>query len=546
MNRSFRSILPHPNLQSSSSSGLPLPQPYRRPTGRTPRQLTLVACARCRRGKSKCDGDRPVCGSCKRKKTACVYDVAETNTTRAMAARQQQANQRLENEQLHELFRILRTLPHADAHAALDQLRTADNALSALRSLTGSQLMIYRLDEFPDPQGGNLRLEAIDRGALVDSPFKVEARPWTAVAGSGIVSELISSFFTWDASFFYPFVYLLFSFFGECNYTSRRVKSFDGISGRKLGAQFLDEANKWLEIEGQRSTLPTAQGLALLFTLYAYRGMDRAGMMYRFAATEMFLRLDLEARFEAVSNDQQGKREKAIISTALWGFFCYESIVSYVYIELSLIRPPRIPCVFEFEELAEQSSVKIDLYGNPVYMDEVLVSVLRPLDPNTVFLDDLTVKDICLGLAYTDTTYMMRYIKEYTLRDYSCVVLCGLYNALFTMAPYLGDPTIHQLFAETSYLMRQTARDFPMSSFILQAIKAFAWTSSLPLPIAAAPYFEDLGMTKQELQDLPLGFALPKTNEIRDIFMREGQELSGVAVDMGKLLSRWCTLSLDE
>ncbi|KAM0630014.1 hypothetical protein ACHAQG_000595 [Verticillium nonalfalfae] len=350
------------------------------------------ACARCRRGKSKCDGDRPVCGSCKRKKTACVYDVAETNTTRAMAARQQQANQRLENEQLHELFRILRTLPHADAHAALDQLRTADNALSALRSLTGSQLMIYRLDEFPDPQGGNLRLEAIDRGALVDSPFKVEARPWTAVAGSGIVSELISSFFTWDASFFYPFVY----------------------------------------------------------------------------------------------------------------------------------RSPS------------------------VYMDEVLVSVLRPLDPNTVFLDDLTVKDICLGLAYTDTTYMMRYIKEYTLRDYSCVVLCGLYNALFTMAPYLGDPTIHQLFAETSYLMRQTARDFPMSSFILQAIKAFAWTSSLPLPIAAAPYFEDLGMTKQELQDLPLGFALPKTNEIRDIFMREGQELSGVAVDMGKLLSRWCTLSLDE
>ncbi|KAL9948226.1 hypothetical protein ACHAO5_002027 [Verticillium nonalfalfae] len=273
-----------------------------------------------------------------------------------------------------------------------DQLRTADNALSALRSLTGSQLMIYRLDEFPDPQGGNLRLEAIDRGALVDSPFKVEARPWTAVAGSGIVSELISSFFTWDASFFYPFVY----------------------------------------------------------------------------------------------------------------------------------RSPS------------------------VYMDEVLVSVLRPLDPNTVFLDDLTVKDICLGLAYTDTTYMMRYIKEYTLRDYSCVVLCGLYNALFTMAPYLGDPTIHQLFAETSYLMRQTARDFPMSSFILQAIKAFAWTSSLPLPIAAAPYFEDLGMTKQELQDLPLGFALPKTNEIRDIFMREGQELSGVAVDMGKLLSRWCTLSLDE
>ncbi|OWY53979.1 bzip transcription factor protein [Alternaria alternata] len=44
---------------------------------RTPRgKITLVACAGCRRRKSKCDGARPECNTCRSRSLTCVYDVA--------------------------------------------------------------------------------------------------------------------------------------------------------------------------------------------------------------------------------------------------------------------------------------------------------------------------------------------------------------------------------------------------------------------------------------------------------------------------------------
>ena len=43
--------------------------------------------------------------------------------------------------------------------------------------------------------------------------------------------------------------------------------------------QFFDEAKKLLDLENGRASLPTVQGLTLLFTLSAFRGTDRAGMV---------------------------------------------------------------------------------------------------------------------------------------------------------------------------------------------------------------------------------------------------------------------------
>jgi len=50
------------------------------------------------------------------------------------------------------------------------------------------------------------RVRKLDLDALRDSPIKVRAYPWTTVAGDGLVSSLISSFFAWDNPFFYSFV----------------------------------------------------------------------------------------------------------------------------------------------------------------------------------------------------------------------------------------------------------------------------------------------------------------------------------------------------
>lgn len=56
---------------------------------------------------------------------------------------------------------------------------------------------------------------------------------------------------------------------------------FSLVQSDDLSTKFLDEAKRLLDLENGRASLPTIQGLALMFALTAYRGMDRAGMASR-------------------------------------------------------------------------------------------------------------------------------------------------------------------------------------------------------------------------------------------------------------------------
>jgi hypothetical protein len=58
----------------------------------------------------------------------------------------------------------------------------------------------------PTPDLGKQEMHAIEADALAKSLIRVPARPWTSVAGDGIVSSLISAFFKWDEPFAYAYV----------------------------------------------------------------------------------------------------------------------------------------------------------------------------------------------------------------------------------------------------------------------------------------------------------------------------------------------------
>jgi hypothetical protein len=49
-------------------------------------------------------------------------------------------------------------------------------------------------------------LEKLDVAAMSESAFRVRARPWTAIADDGLVSELLSSFFASDGCFYLSFI----------------------------------------------------------------------------------------------------------------------------------------------------------------------------------------------------------------------------------------------------------------------------------------------------------------------------------------------------
>lgn len=49
-------------------------------------------------------------------------------------------------------------------------------------------------------------LASLDLSALSTSKLKLRAQPWTALAGDGLVSELLSSFFAYENCYYMPFV----------------------------------------------------------------------------------------------------------------------------------------------------------------------------------------------------------------------------------------------------------------------------------------------------------------------------------------------------
>lgn len=71
-----------------------------------------------------------------------------------MATRRQVANLQLETDQLRELFTLLRTLPSADAHAALDRIRSIKDPLAALRFVKEAASLLIDSDLEANQQVG--------------------------------------------------------------------------------------------------------------------------------------------------------------------------------------------------------------------------------------------------------------------------------------------------------------------------------------------------------------------------------------------------------
>ncbi|KAF5018796.1 hypothetical protein F66182_9214 [Fusarium sp. NRRL 66182] len=496
------------------------------------RKSVTLACNACRKRKERCSGERPVCGACTRKGTPCSWPT--DNKSNAVLKSKYDALQQ-ENDRWRELYALLGRLPESEARQTLARIRDADDPITVLSFATQASIIENPPSTSPETisTDWNPRLDAFNLKTLSESPIRVHAKPWTAIAGDGLVSQLLSSFFIWDDAFFYPFVdrdafledmksgdprkakycspFLVNAICASRCFTSARAKAFSSISGKDVGVQFLDEAKKLLDLENGRATLPTVQGLTLMFTISAYRGVDRAGMT-----------MLCNAQTAKIGSEEDLKRRREL----------NKSIV-----EWSGGLPER---------------VKQDVNPTPqtcflkIYIDEVLISILRPLDPGTIFEDGMSAKRLCIQLAGIDTGIVEQYIESFTLRDYSCMACCGLYNSIITLAAHLDDPAARIVFVKASMMLRCIERDYPMAKYILQGIQAMAWAMGFELPTESRQYFKALGTGKEELQDMPLGFTLPSAGSVRELLSADDEnDGSQMGIEMGLLLSKWSALSVE-
>ncbi|KAJ4258159.1 hypothetical protein NW762_008300 [Fusarium torreyae] len=121
-----------------------------------------------------------------------------------MAVKKKYDSLMLENKQYRELFNAIHKKPDYEAREIFNRLRTSDQPLSVLESVRQAEVLLPDLTAcawIADPQPARL-----DQKALQSSTIQVPAKPWTVVAGDGIVSELVTDFFTWDNSYLFPVV----------------------------------------------------------------------------------------------------------------------------------------------------------------------------------------------------------------------------------------------------------------------------------------------------------------------------------------------------
>jgi hypothetical protein len=106
-----------------------------------------------------------------------------------------------EASQLKELFDFIRSRPIDEAFKIFTLIRESNQPLSILQSIRDANLLLHT-SHLTTLQSDTTNLTET---SLLKIPIKVPARPWTSVAGDGLVSELISGFFTWD-TFIFGFV----------------------------------------------------------------------------------------------------------------------------------------------------------------------------------------------------------------------------------------------------------------------------------------------------------------------------------------------------
>ncbi|KAM0451834.1 hypothetical protein ACHAO4_005791 [Trichoderma viride] len=362
MPRSLRPLLPATEGSSSTLNAA---------SSKRKRTETRVACEACRKKKSKCNAQRPVCKGCELRGSECVYD-ADPAETRGQALRRRfdaQEEKRSVHEEFHQLLRLrpeaevlemvhriragvtvedivrhvhsgdvllqLSVSPERRYHYSLGRVLNIPDFLRAASSQYTTSL-VYRKSFDPKwhwsspPQ---LPPSVADYRALYDAPFHVAemvdadidaAKPsrWTSVSSDDeLLRALLKSYFTHE--------YLFFPFFHKDSFLQ------DMVSGRR------------------RFCSPLLVNAVLASSCHGYSKLqgrsefwNPASMTYRFMAETRRL-WELEADEKTITKVQaalilQGQYNKSGLDKIGWSY-CLQAVATSEEMGLftTYLRPNR-------------------------------------------------------------------------------------------------------------------------------------------------------------------------------------------------------------
>ena len=103
-------------------------------------------------------------------------------------------------DDLQELYKYLQTRSEVEVAEIVRRIRANSDPFAVLRLIKdGDMLLEASMAGYRGAEASEL--QRLDADALRRSSLKVAARPWTAIAGDGVVSELVSIFFAAEQPF---------------------------------------------------------------------------------------------------------------------------------------------------------------------------------------------------------------------------------------------------------------------------------------------------------------------------------------------------------
>ncbi|PWY86774.1 hypothetical protein BO70DRAFT_333218 [Aspergillus heteromorphus CBS 117.55] len=332
-----------------------------------------TACATCKARKLKCTGSVP-CANCVKSKVECTLD--RSADKRRRGALKRKIDQLADQEDL--LVRLVGVLRESGNRRAapLISLIRSEASLDEIRYYINHQLPRLELAQTPElvevcqevqqlqPSESRLMRRILDAKRLSDMPpFQVPARPWTnVVSDNDFVSHLISLWFTWshpfrnwidkdlfvrdmragslDGQFCSPFLVNII-LADACAYSDYpEAYAIAGDLASK-GVRFYDEAKELLHKEEGRITLPTVQGLGVLWACASMTGRDRQGWIHRAQLAYTIQELSQKNSVLASAADEDTLRMVRATNRTVWGLFNVSTMHALTDKNRPLIRPPQ-------------------------------------------------------------------------------------------------------------------------------------------------------------------------------------------------------------